>query len=91
MFDCIEGCSNCIRGTCLDCKTGWEYNELEKICIPICGDSLITHFEECDDGNNVPYDGCHLCKYSCAHNCKTCQFGNCLECNVNYSLSLNKK
>ncbi|CAD8042787.1 unnamed protein product [Paramecium primaurelia] len=91
MFDCIEGCSNCIRGTCLDCKTGWEYNELEKICIPICGDSLITHFEECDDGNNVPYDGCHLCKYSCPHNCKTCQFGNCLECNVNYSLSLNKK
>ncbi|CAD8098317.1 unnamed protein product [Paramecium primaurelia] len=90
-FDCIEGCSNCVRGLCLDCKLGWEYFEKEQLCIPICGDLIITSYEECDDGNNILYDGCYQCKHSCPQNCRICEFGKCLECNVNYKLSSNKK
>ncbi|CAD8190164.1 unnamed protein product [Paramecium pentaurelia] len=78
-FDCIEGCSNCVRGLCLDCKVGWEYFEKEYLCIPICGDLIITFNEECDDGNNILYDGCYQCKHSCPQNCRICEFGKCLE------------
>lgn len=28
-------------------------------CEPICGDTLIRGLEECDDGNDIPYDGCY--------------------------------
>ncbi|CAD8108627.1 unnamed protein product [Paramecium sonneborni] len=90
-YDCVDGCSSCIRGLCLDCKQGWDWVENDQNCVPICGDLQITQFEECDDGNNIPYDGCHLCKYSCPLNCEICQFGECLKCKMKYQISLNKK
>jgi cysteine-rich repeat protein len=27
-----------------------------------CGDGVLQGFEECDDGNDDPYDGCHECR-----------------------------
>ncbi|MBM4346219.1 MAG: DUF4215 domain-containing protein [Deltaproteobacteria bacterium] len=30
--------------------------------VPLCGNKALNTGEECDDGNNVPGDGCHLCK-----------------------------
>ncbi|CAD8129830.1 unnamed protein product [Paramecium sonneborni] len=56
-YDCVDGCSSCIRGLGLDCKQGWDFVENDQNCVPICGDLQITQFEECDDGNNIPYDG----------------------------------
>ncbi|CAD8158129.1 unnamed protein product [Paramecium octaurelia] len=79
-FDCVEGCGLCIQGICQDCLFGWEFKESTKSCIPICGDTIITQDEECDDGNLLAYDGCHKCKYSCPQNCKYCQFGKCQAC-----------
>ena len=32
-------------------------------CPDICGDGYITGLEECEDGNDVPFDGCFQCKY----------------------------
>ena len=42
-----DGCS----GTCV-IEEGWTCPEGSS-CTPICGDSLIKGFEECDDGNKV--------------------------------------
>ncbi|HSE41117.1 MAG TPA: DUF4215 domain-containing protein, partial [Acidobacteriota bacterium] len=28
----------------------------------ICGDGILQPGEECDDGNNNPFDGCDLCR-----------------------------
>lgn len=40
------------------------------VCLPICGDSIVTlEFEQCDDGNDIPFDGCHECQYSCSYGC----------------------
>ncbi|CAD8120360.1 unnamed protein product [Paramecium sonneborni] len=90
-YDCVEGCKNCIKGVCLDCLIGWEYKINEQYCYPICGDQIITQLEECDDGNTIPYDGCHQCFYSCPLFCLQCIFGQCFQCDSQYQLSLNKK
>lgn len=29
---------------------------------PHCGDGVVQQFEQCDDGNQDPYDGCHECR-----------------------------
>ncbi|CAD8151512.1 unnamed protein product [Paramecium pentaurelia] len=90
IYDCVVGCSICVKGVCIKCKIGWEYQKQQRICMPICGDSIITHLEECDDGNIIPYDGCYLCKFSCQKFCKICKFGKCLECLQSYKMIENK-
>ncbi|CAD8058063.1 unnamed protein product [Paramecium primaurelia] len=85
-YDCIQGCANCIKGICYDCLIGWEYKESTKSCIPSCGNSIINHYEECDDGNLVANDGCHNCQFSCPKNCLNCQFGKCLKCETQYQI-----
>lgn len=32
---------------------------------PFCGDGVIDAEEQCDDGNEVPSDGCHQCRLGC--------------------------
>ncbi|CAD8084373.1 unnamed protein product [Paramecium sonneborni] len=83
----LEGCSELINSVCWNCFEGWQFNQLEQSCIPICGDRIITQFEECDDGNNFPYDGCHLCKFSCPLFCNQCLFGKCFNCQIPFFLS----
>lgn len=46
--------------------------------MPICGDGLVVDLEECDDGNNLPYDGCYNCKFECNITCIFCVYGECL-------------
>lgn len=41
----------------------YNYESGRNHCIPICGDKIIVGDEECDDGNNDPFDGCFNCKY----------------------------
>lgn len=48
---------------CYSCNEfGWEYNQVNGSCDPICGDYYRVGTEECDDGNVIPYDGCFECK-----------------------------
>ncbi|CAD8149950.1 unnamed protein product [Paramecium pentaurelia] len=86
MYECVEGCSNCIFGVCYECQGGWEYLETLRKCHPICGDSIITYTEECDDGNLISNDGCHFCKLTCSSQCQICQLGKCLQCQQTYQL-----
>ncbi|CAD8204772.1 unnamed protein product [Paramecium pentaurelia] len=76
----FEGCSFCVRSSCLHCQEGWEYNEQDLKCQPICGDQQIVQNEECDDGNQIPYDGCYRCQYSCSQFCQQCLKGKCIQC-----------
>ncbi|CAK62586.1 unnamed protein product (macronuclear) [Paramecium tetraurelia] len=85
-YDCVVGCRNCVKGDCIKCKVGWEYQISQRKCIPICGDLIITYLEECDDGNMIPYDGCYQCKFSCSKFCGNCKFGKCLECLQSFRL-----
>ncbi|CAD8044305.1 unnamed protein product [Paramecium primaurelia] len=86
IYDCVQGCMNCINGICVNCLMGWQYIEINNSCIPICGDLILTQQEECDDGNEYPYDGCHNCKFSCPLNCNICQFGQCLQENNSHQI-----
>ncbi|CAD8129536.1 unnamed protein product [Paramecium sonneborni] len=45
----------------------------------ICGDGIIQDFEQCDDANTIPFDGCFECQYQCDENCIDCIDGICLQ------------
>ncbi|CAD8060857.1 unnamed protein product [Paramecium primaurelia] len=85
-YNCVEGCSNCIRDICVECFSGWNFDTYSQQCIPICGDQQIIFQEECDDGNQQANDGCYQCKFSCPLNCISCEYGLCIFCNNNYQL-----
>ncbi|CAD8214325.1 unnamed protein product [Paramecium pentaurelia] len=85
-FDCSEGCSNCVKGLCIECDINWLYDPINYNCYSNCGDGLIVGFEECDDSNSIPYDGCYQCKFSCPQNCIKCQYGLCLICDPLFQL-----
>ncbi|CAD8198461.1 unnamed protein product [Paramecium octaurelia] len=85
-YNCVVGCSNCIRDLCIECFSGWNFDANSLECLPICGDQLILNYEECDDGNLYPNDGCYQCKFSCPLNCVQCEFGQCKICYHNYKL-----
>ncbi|CAD8090382.1 unnamed protein product [Paramecium sonneborni] len=54
------------------------------ICQPQCGDGIVIYpYEECDDTNNLPYDGCYECKIQCSLGCLICEGQNCIKCNPN--------
>ncbi|CAK80827.1 unnamed protein product, partial (macronuclear) [Paramecium tetraurelia] len=85
-YNCVVGCSNCIRDLCVECFSGWNFVTNFQECIPVCGDQLILFSEECDDGNMEPNDGCYKCKFSCPLNCASCKYGQCLFCDHHYQL-----
>ncbi|CAD8213827.1 unnamed protein product [Paramecium pentaurelia] len=83
-FECFPFCRSCAdRNTCLVCE---QYFELYKnSCKPICGDDyIIIGLEECEDGNDIPYDGCFNCQFQCEKECQICQLGLCIECIEGY-------
>ncbi|CAD8104983.1 unnamed protein product [Paramecium primaurelia] len=55
-------------------------------CLPICGDQIIVDEDDCDDGNNDPYDGCHQCQFTFQDECQICFKNKCYHCKDNYSL-----
>ncbi|CAD8057334.1 unnamed protein product [Paramecium sonneborni] len=81
-LSCQSSCSNCTINGCLSCFQGYQLVGIH--CKPICGDKLIVIQEDCDDGNLIPFDGCHFCKYSCSQHCHTCYNGQCIMCQHNY-------
>ncbi|CAD8121703.1 unnamed protein product [Paramecium sonneborni] len=80
-YHCQDQCTDCKKGICYECKIeGW--NILNHICYPVCGDGYVVQgYEQCDDGNQLQYDGCYLCAYQCEFKCTNCQMGICYECN----------
>ncbi|CAD8085132.1 unnamed protein product [Paramecium primaurelia] len=81
-YSCDEQCEICTKGLCLKCyDLGWEINQENKKCTTICGDQLIAGDEQCDDGNEIKYDGCYQCQYQCQNECIKCIKGICYECN----------
>ncbi|CAD8153745.1 unnamed protein product [Paramecium octaurelia] len=81
-LSCQSSCQNCSINGCLSCLQG--YRLIGNLCQSICGDGLKVPEEDCDDGNLIPFDGCHGCKYSCNPTCLTCYLGRCLQCQVGY-------
>ncbi|CAD8121073.1 unnamed protein product [Paramecium sonneborni] len=84
IFECDQFCLNCVYIHCFECQEGFQ--PLNGVCHPICGDSIVLpDFEECDDGNDISDDGCHLCKRVCGFGCEICQQGKCLiNCSQTY-------
>ncbi|CAD8085623.1 unnamed protein product [Paramecium sonneborni] len=70
--------------------TGLYYDILKNDCLPQCGDGITASTEQCDDENQIKYDGCFDCQYQCHEMCNNCQEGNCMQCNSNYLLIDNK-
>ncbi|CAD8127973.1 unnamed protein product [Paramecium sonneborni] len=54
------------------------FENINNACRSICGDKLVVAEEQCDDGNLVFEDGCHLCQQTC--HCKSCQDSVCVSC-----------
>ncbi|CAK86689.1 unnamed protein product (macronuclear) [Paramecium tetraurelia] len=57
-------CTSCINNRCEICATGY-YLSNEKVCIPICGDSLIVIGEQCENSYILPYKGCQNGQAKC--------------------------
>ncbi|CAD8055706.1 unnamed protein product [Paramecium primaurelia] len=84
-YECEDLCQSCVKGVCLSCKTGYKINKNGQ-CESVCGDGQITEVEFCDDANNIEFDGCYQCKYSCPQYCQTCEKGQCKVCEKGYHL-----
>ncbi|CAK69167.1 unnamed protein product (macronuclear) [Paramecium tetraurelia] len=85
-FQCQQNCEICEEGNCLRefCYDGTYW--LKDQCQAICGDKIIAGDEQCDDGNQIQYDGCHNCQFQCNQQCNICEEGICLECIIDYAL-----
>ncbi|CAD8170515.1 unnamed protein product [Paramecium octaurelia] len=82
---CNPYCSDCRFGFCFQC--GESYQLINNTCISKCGDKIVQENEECDDGNEIEFDGCYNCQFSCSLNCQDCQQGICLDsCQYGYHL-----
>ncbi|CAD8156486.1 unnamed protein product [Paramecium pentaurelia] len=53
----------------------------KNICYIVCGDGIVTHDEQCDNGNLLSDLLCVICKLQSQEECKTCIDGNCFQCN----------
>jgi fibro-slime domain-containing protein len=52
-------------GCSIDChiEPGWDCNATSKTCAKtVCGNKIVERGEQCDDGNNAPFDGCLNCQ-----------------------------
>ncbi|CAD8186927.1 unnamed protein product [Paramecium octaurelia] len=82
-IQCPLGCNSCNGWICEECqKKGWLL--INGICTSICGDGYITGQEQCDDGNQIEFDGCFDCTYSCHQKCLNCFQGLCVLCEDGY-------
>ncbi|CAD8151592.1 unnamed protein product [Paramecium pentaurelia] len=70
----------------------WDIN-LQKCfssqCVNFCGDGIVTsQNEQCDDGNDIPYDGCYQCEFQCSEGCIECLLSQCQKCDEYYTLDI---
>lgn len=38
-------------------------DDVDEADLNVCGNGIVEGYEECDDGNDDPYDGCHECRF----------------------------
>ncbi|CAD8108670.1 unnamed protein product [Paramecium sonneborni] len=82
---CNSYCVDCKFGNCYQCRE--SYDLIRNTCVSKCGDLIVSDDEECDDGNEIEFDGCYNCQFSCSQNCQSCQQGFCLDsCQLGYYL-----
>ncbi|CAK58869.1 unnamed protein product (macronuclear) [Paramecium tetraurelia] len=83
-MECCHYCDVCVYGYCYNCE--YTFTLIDQYCIPVCGDGLVTvGYEQCDDMNEMPYDGCYNCNYQCREHCKLCIKGICQDkCQYGY-------
>ncbi|CAD8128066.1 unnamed protein product [Paramecium sonneborni] len=89
--ECGQSCLVCDLSEgqgCIHCTIGYELRD--KMCYPICGDSIITYHEQCDDGNMDIEDGCHQCQFICEFTCQQCFFGYCMICEDGYEIQFGR-
>ncbi|CAD8195848.1 unnamed protein product [Paramecium pentaurelia] len=87
-LECITNCLSCLDNeVCFMCQENFQLEG--QLCLPICGDGIIiSGFEDCDDGNIEPNDGCYQCKFECSQGCLNCKNEQvCKECNSSYILN----
>ncbi|CAD8074332.1 unnamed protein product [Paramecium sonneborni] len=80
-------CHQYINSICVNCLDGWELNEFQNLCNPYCGNQIIQDLEQCDDGNEIPNDGCFQCQFQCDIHCAICYFGICQKCEIGYLIA----
>ncbi|CAD8214614.1 unnamed protein product [Paramecium octaurelia] len=97
----IQG-ENALKSQRMDIKNGMNNSMIstrwlivttqyyKQLMISDSGDSYLSDYEECDDGNIILYYGCHLCVLQCNYYCQICQFGARFECSIVYSLNKSK-
>ncbi|CAK77685.1 unnamed protein product (macronuclear) [Paramecium tetraurelia] len=90
-FECNSYCFQCdSSNNCLLCVENFELIEQNQ-CKPICGDGIIIQaLEECEDKNDIQFDGCYQCHFQCNQNCIKCVQGICQECTDGYDLIINE-
>ncbi|CAD8148167.1 unnamed protein product [Paramecium octaurelia] len=69
-LSCQQSCLTCTNNGCTLCKDGFRL--VSQYCRNICGDSIVVEGEDCDDGNQFAFDGCHQCVYQCQTQCLHC-------------------
>ncbi|CAD8183516.1 unnamed protein product [Paramecium octaurelia] len=69
---------------------GYYYDNNSNDCLPLCGDGIVAGNEQCDDENDVPFDGCYECKFQCTKYCQVCKDSICFECDKDYTLDNNE-
>ncbi|CAK76405.1 unnamed protein product (macronuclear) [Paramecium tetraurelia] len=90
LLGCSEHCIFCYNGICLRCQVGFRQSHKTKQCLPICGDSLIVGYEQCEVGLSEVFHSCNQCKFNCDSNCSLCEYDECLQCEYGYQLRNNK-
>ncbi|CAD8208731.1 unnamed protein product [Paramecium pentaurelia] len=89
LYQCSEDCFKCDAPlSCNLCQA--NYQLIDGKCKSVCGDMLVNPlYEECDDGNDIPFDGCQYCLLQCSYGCLICEENNvCKECDsTNYFLN----
>ncbi|CAD8213674.1 unnamed protein product [Paramecium octaurelia] len=86
-FECDQTCNTCYLKKCLECQPGYQL--IDNQCYSFCGDKIVINgFEDCDDGNLIPFDGCFECKFQCQESCIICIDGKCNDqlCGEGYKL-----
>ncbi|CAK57394.1 unnamed protein product (macronuclear) [Paramecium tetraurelia] len=82
---CEYNCQVCLSSQqCVICS--YSYQLIDGTCQSVCGDGIVNkEFEDCDDENNIMYDGCFECSLQCSLGCILCEEDNyCKKCDSQF-------
>ncbi|CAD8130254.1 unnamed protein product [Paramecium sonneborni] len=98
---CANLCDLCIFGVCISaqfsiintkCKSEFYLLNNNGKCAPICGDKIVSYYQEqWDDGNLISYDGCDLWQLTCQEQFMSCLFLQMLTMQLRIQIKLKTK